>query len=308
MKKPFILMFFAFVLYFMFSSGTEIVKYAAPVELHVEEISETIANITMTDTIRLVTKNGMTLEKGTLSNNGNMTRNVNFISIGNITSNVSISLAPGEYAQYAAVSGFAIIPQGQSVINEKETSYFPSSEKLSIRLSSARAKNIAVVIPKNMTPLLVRSSSDIKWDLERESNTIIISSVNDDSIGKNTEIYFGKAFQGPMFIEDTENAETLRYRNLNAGVMFGKANATLAAMLENEISLENNITEINVSILAARGNLTVGENAIAEASLKLSEAKIKAATGKEFRPEMLAFMAVLAGTTIYVTFIRRASK
>ncbi|MBS3054321.1 MAG: hypothetical protein J4431_02180 [Candidatus Aenigmarchaeota archaeon] len=307
MKKPFIAVFFALALYLMLSFGGEAAIHAAAGGAAAPGLNESGKNASLGSMISVVTKNGMTLEKGAVRNNGNGTIAINSVTIGGSKINVSMRLGPGEFAQYAIVGGFIIMPQGYSVINEKETSYFPSSEKLSIRLSSGSPESIVVVIPKSAAPLLVKSSSNIRWALDRETSRILISS-DAGGIGNNTEIYFGRASHGQVFIEDTEKAETLQYRNLNAAAVLEKSNATLTRLLENETSLEDAIAQSNALLADAADSLAAGESAIAESSIKLSEARLKAAATREFRPEMLAFMLLLAGATIYVTFIRRDTK
>src|SRR3989344_818660 len=295
MKKPFIAVFFALALYLMLSFGGEAAIHAAAGGAAAPGLNESGKNASLGSMISVVTKNG----NGTIA--------INSVTIGGSKINVSMRLGPGEFAQYAIVGGFIIMPQGYSVINEKETSYFPSSEKLSIRLSSGSPESIVVVIPKSAAPLLVKSSSNIRWALDRETSRILISS-DAGGIGNNTEIYFGRASHGQVFIEDTEKAETLQYRNLNAAAVLEKSNAALTRLLENETSLEDAIAQSNALLADAADSLAAGESAIAESSIKLSEARLKAAATREFRPEMLAFMLLLAGATIYVTFIRRDTK
>ena len=101
MKKPFIAVFFALALYLMLSFGGEAAIHAAAGGAAAPGLNESGKNASLGSMISVVTKNGMTLEKGAVRNNGNGTIAINSVTIGGSKINVSMRLGPGEFAQYA---------------------------------------------------------------------------------------------------------------------------------------------------------------------------------------------------------------
>ncbi|HLD83873.1 MAG TPA: hypothetical protein VI979_03400 [archaeon] len=309
MKKPYVFLFVALVASFMLSFSGDVQEYAVGNVQALQLRDEQYGNPTAGNAIAVfLTKNGMMLEKGSVVNSGNESMAINSLTIKNVTANVSMALAPWEFAQYATVGGFIIIPEGPSVINERETSYFPSSQKLSVRIYSGNPSGIAVIVPKGMVPLVIRSSSDIRWEFSRATGKISISGISGRGVGNNTEIYFGNTAQNPIFIEDRENAETLEYRNAKAFELLKKSNATLSEALSKNALIEKSIAEMNASATEAVKEVAAMQSEIANASLKLSEAKLKILSERELGPEIIAFMSLAVAAAIYIVFIRKGGK
>ncbi|MBI4015012.1 MAG: hypothetical protein HY365_03605, partial [Candidatus Aenigmarchaeota archaeon] len=202
--------------------------------------------------------------------------------------------------QYATVAGFAIVPNGSATINERETTYFPSSGKLKIALASNGAGGITVMIPGGAVPFLVVSQKNVKWSF---GDGKLYIEATEPPMGAVTQVYFRTKRIAPLagIVKDTEKLETIGYENSKALSVVMEAQEELENVKAEESNARANVTERNLILIEAKKNVNALQRDITGKAGKIAALNERTKGMSSLDYWGFAFLTALSGAAIYVS-------
>ncbi len=301
MKKAYGLLFAAYVMLLAFSFA----EVSGSIEILSEPAAKELQSEKQLNVADFISKNGAGLAKGVVENAGSAPSFVESINIDGENHPVGSFLDAGSFIQYAKIAGFIIVPNGSSLIDERETSYFVKSGKLKIALASNDASGIYVFVPESIVPVALISHGNVEWRFDPALRTLYVKAL-EPPMPPVTEIYFGTHSLG-TFIEDTEKLETVEYSNSRLAELLGGAERGANASKEFEQQAKNNATEANIALINAKNaNAALqGETGIIMKKMDAALAKTSGKFGIDYWATVL--LVVTAGMYGYLAFRRAKS-